>query len=139
MSNAYGIRQQFSTPENILMSAFGAHFVKIAGELLAVDDQVPDLAFRERRYLFLADIAAWPVLDYDYNTLDQNAILGFHPEIKELVFCNGFSGHGVQQAPVAGRAIAELLAYGEFRSLDLSRLGYGRISTNQPLKEVNVV
>ena len=32
-----GIRQQFSTPENIRMSMFGADFAKAAAELLAVD------------------------------------------------------------------------------------------------------
>jgi len=52
-----GIRQQFSTPENIHMSAFGAAFVKAAGETLAVGDWRPDLQFREQGYLFLASPA----------------------------------------------------------------------------------
>lgn len=76
---------------------------------------------------------------YDYNTLDQNAILGPHPEVTNFYFCNGFSGHGLQQAPAAGRALAELIVHGRYRTLDLSRLGFDRIRRNAPLKELAVV
>ncbi len=75
---------------------------------------------------------------YDFNVFDQNAILGPHPEVQGLLFCNGFSGHGLQQSPAAGRAIAELIAYGEYRSLDLSRFGIERIYRDQPIVEVNI-
>ena len=52
--SAGGIRQQFSTPENVLISGFGASFIKSAKEHLAVDGDQPDLQFREDGYLFLA-------------------------------------------------------------------------------------
>jgi glycine/D-amino acid oxidase-like deaminating enzyme len=44
---------------------------------------------------------------YDVNLLDHNVILGPHPSLPNLLFANGFSGHGVQQAPAIGRALSE--------------------------------
>ena len=76
---------------------------------------------------------------YDYNAFDQNAVIGAHPELRNFYFANGFSGHGLQQAPAAGRAIAELIVYGAFRTIDLTRLGYERIARNAPLAEANVI
>lgn len=76
---------------------------------------------------------------YDVNTLDHNVILGAHPDVDNLLFANGFSGHGLQQAPAVGRALAELVAHGEMRSLDLTALGWERVLANRPLRELNVV
>jgi len=76
---------------------------------------------------------------YDMNTVDHNLILGAHPELENLLFANGFSGHGMQQSPAVGRALSELVTYGEFRTLDLSAFGWQRILANQPLLEINVV
>ena len=76
---------------------------------------------------------------YAYNTFDQNAILGPHPEISNFVFLNGFSGHGLQQSPAMGRGTAEWLTYGEFRTLDLSPFGYERIVQNTPMIEKAVI
>lgn len=76
---------------------------------------------------------------YDYNTLDQNAILGPHNRVANFMFVNGFSGHGFQQSPAMGRGMAELIAYGEFRSLDLSPFGYERVATGRPFLEKAVI
>jgi len=57
-----GIRQQFSTPENILLSFFSAEFFRNAGEALALDGDAPELGFRESGYLFLATDAGLPTL-----------------------------------------------------------------------------
>ena len=76
---------------------------------------------------------------YDVNTLDHNLILGAHPDVDNLLFANGFSGHGLQQAPAVGRALAELVVHGGFQTLDLSEFGWSRVLTNCPLRETNVV
>jgi FAD-dependent oxidoreductase domain-containing protein 1 len=76
---------------------------------------------------------------YEVNTVDHNAVIGPHPQLPGFLFANGFSGHGLQQAPAVGRGLAELIATGHYETLDLSPLGYERIRTNQPIREMNVV
>jgi sarcosine oxidase len=98
----------------------------------------PTLAHRVPAFEAIKLVRAWAG-HYDYNTLDQNAILGPHPEIANFYFANGFSGHGLQQSPAVGRAIAELIAYGAYRTLDLRRFSYARVLKNEPIIEINVV
>ena len=76
---------------------------------------------------------------YEYNTFDQNGIVGRHPEHESLVFATGFSGHGIQQSPAVGRAVAELIKHGSYRTLDLLPFSYERISAGRPIRELNVV
>lgn len=76
---------------------------------------------------------------YAMNVFDHNAILGPHPQVRNLVFLNGFSGHGLQQSPAMGRGTAEWLTYGEYRTLDLSPFGFDRILSNTPLIEKAVI
>ena len=76
---------------------------------------------------------------YAYNTLDQNAVIGPHTRVGNFYFINGFSGHGFQQSPAMGRGLAELIAYGEFRTLDLSPFSYLRIEREEPLLEKAVI
>lgn len=76
---------------------------------------------------------------YAYNTLDQNAILGPHPDVPNLFFMNGFSGHGLQQAPAVGRGIAEHLLTGGWQSLDLSDLSIDRVISGRAFAEKHVV
>ncbi len=76
---------------------------------------------------------------YAYNVLDQNAVIGPHPQIDNFLFINGFSGHGLQQSPAMGRGLAEWIIHGEYRSLDLSPFGYERVVNRQPLTERAVI
>lgn len=76
---------------------------------------------------------------YDYNTLDQNALLGPLPEVPNLYICNGFSGHGLQQSAGIGRGLAEHVLTGEWQTLDLSDLSVDRVISGKPLLERAVV
>jgi glycine/D-amino acid oxidase-like deaminating enzyme len=98
----------------------------------------PGLAKRVPVFEAIKLHSAW-ACTYAYNTLDQNAIIGPHPEISNFYFGNGFSGHGLQQSPGVGRALSELIVDGSYQSIDLRRFGYQRIADNTPLRELNVV
>lgn len=76
---------------------------------------------------------------YDYNYLDHNAILGPHSSVGNLIFANGFSGHGVQQAPAVGRAVSEIIIDSKFVSLDLNRFRFTRFEEGQLVHEDNVI
>ncbi len=83
-------------------------------------------------------IRAWAG-HYDYNVLDQNVLIGPAPQVPNFFFANGFSGHGLQQSPAIGRALSELIVFGQYRTLDLSRLSYNRVLSGTLIKEANVV
>lgn len=76
---------------------------------------------------------------YAFNVFDQNAILGPHTTVENFLFVNGFSGHGFQQSPAMGRGTAELIAHGEYRTLDLSPFNFARIERNEPYVEKAVI
>ena len=76
---------------------------------------------------------------YDFNALDQNAIVGPHSMVENFLFLNGFSGHGLQQSPAMGRGTAEWLTYGAYRSLDLSPLGFDRIAQGRAYLEKAII
>lgn len=115
----------------------------------AVDDFEPDLhlfedVIWEQIYNRIPGFDAAKVLrhwvgHYAYNTLDQNAILGPHPDLPSLFLMNGFSGHGLQQAPAIGRGIAEHVLHGGWQSIDLSDLSVARVLAGQPFREQAIV
>ncbi len=98
----------------------------------------PALATRIPAFESIKVINSW-VGHYAFNTLDQNAIIGPHPEVDNFIFVNGFSGHGLQQSPAMGRGVSEIITYGEFRELDLSALSYQRVLDNRPFLEKAVI
>ncbi len=115
-----------------------------AKDLDAIDHSVfeeevwPRLATRAPIFEAIKVVNAWAGY-YDYNTLDQNAIIGPHPEVANFYFANGFSGHGLQQAAAAGRAVTELIVHGAYQTIDLKRFGYERIARGEALTELNVI
>jgi glycine/D-amino acid oxidase-like deaminating enzyme len=98
----------------------------------------PALAARVPAFEAIKVTNAWAGY-YEMNTFDHNAILGPHPEIANLSFANGFSGHGLMQSPAVGRAISELIVHGRYVTLDLSIFGYERIPAGRPVIEKNVI
>ncbi|XP_051256767.1 FAD-dependent oxidoreductase domain-containing protein 1 [Dicentrarchus labrax] len=98
----------------------------------------PNLANRVPAFEKLKVTSAWAGF-YDYNTFDQNGIIGIHPLINNMYFATGFSGHGLQHSPAVGRAVAELILDGNFQTLNLSALGFQRILAQEPMLERNIV
>ena len=98
----------------------------------------PILAHRIPRFEAIKVTSEWAG-HYAYNVLDQNAVLGPHPEVENFIFLNGFSGHGLQQSPAMGRATAEFITYGRYRTLDLSPFHFDRFANNKLLIETAVI
>ncbi len=95
----------------------------------------PALARRVRGFEDVDLVRAWAG-HYEMNTFDQNAIIGPHREVGGFYFACGLSGHGVMHAPAVGRAIAELVTEGAYRSLDLSMFSVERIARGEPLDDI---
>ncbi len=102
------------------------------------NDIWPALAARVPAFASVKVVGSWAGL-YEYNTLDQNGIVGPHPELPNLLFANGFSGHGLQQSPAVGHGIAEWIAHGAWRTIDFTPLSVERIVANRPYSERNIV
>ncbi len=98
----------------------------------------PALAARVPAFAAVRVRSSWAGY-YEYNTFDQNGIVGAHPRVANLLFANGFSGHGLQQAPAVGRAVAELIVHGGYRTLDLGALGFERVAAGRRLRELAVI
>lgn len=82
-------------------------------------------------------IRGWAGL-YAVNQMDGNALLGEWPGVKGFYLANGFSGHGLQQAPAVGRYMSELIL-GKPHILDLSVFDPGRVLDKRPLSEDGLV
>ncbi|MEZ5845810.1 MAG: FAD-binding oxidoreductase [Geminicoccaceae bacterium] len=140
-------------PTGIHMRSDSAHY--LAGCKPDRDDPVDPDDFDDQPELWEEKV--WPVLaaripgfeairlirswvgHYDYNRFDRNAILGPHGEITNFLFINGFSGHGLQQAPAMGRGLSEWIIHGEYQSLDLSAFAFDRIVHSIPFAEDAVI
>ncbi len=76
---------------------------------------------------------------YEMNTVDQNGIVGAVPGWHNAFAACGFSGHGMQHAPAIGRGLAELIATGGYRTLDLAPLSPARLARGERIIERNVI
>ena len=94
----------------------------------------PQLAAVVPAWESLRLIRAWAGL-YAINTFDWNALLGEWPELKGFYLANGFSGHGLQQAPAVGRYLAQLIL-NHPPTLDLSIFNPKRLFDNKPITEL---
>ncbi|PIC87119.1 FAD-dependent oxidoreductase [Sporosarcina sp. P20a] len=97
----------------------------------------PVLAARSSHFEQLKLETGWTGL-YDYNYIDQNAIIGGHPDMSGYFIVSGFSGHGFQHAPAAGKALSELIRLGKFETIDVSSLSVERFKTNKLVIETAV-
>ncbi len=97
----------------------------------------PELAEFVPSFDTLKLVRGWAGL-YAVNTLDGNAILGEWPELKGFYLVNGFSGHGLMQAPAVGRYTSEMIL-GVPPRLDLSNFQAERILEERPLSEDGLI
>jgi glycine/D-amino acid oxidase-like deaminating enzyme len=98
----------------------------------------PALAARIPAFEALRVTRAWAGY-YEFNRFDQNGLVGRLPGQDRVFVACGFSGHGMQHAPAIGRGVAELIATGGYKTLDLEPLSPARIEANTPLVERNVI
>ncbi|NP_001087061.1 FAD-dependent oxidoreductase domain-containing protein 1 [Xenopus laevis] len=146
----------------LLIDNSGAYFRRegLGGNYIAgkspAEEEEPDISNMEVDHDFFQE-KVWPLLAhrvpafeslkvktswagyYDYNTYDQNGVVGMHPLVNNLFFATGFSGHGLQHSPAVGRAVAELIVDGGFKTLNLSSFSFRRFWSQEPLLERNIV
>ena len=103
-----------------------------------MDKAWPGIATRIPAFERVKVISEWAG-QYDYNTLDQNAVTGPHPEVTNFLFLNGFSGHGLQQSPAMGRATAEWITHGAYQTLDFTPFHYERIAAGKAMVEGAII
>lgn len=72
-------------------------------------------------------------------TPDAMPIIGPAHEVEGFYLISGFSGHGFQHSPAAGRILAEMIAQGEVRDFDASAFSFDRFSRACTEREGNVV
>ncbi|MEK6409126.1 MAG: FAD-binding oxidoreductase [Acidobacteriota bacterium] len=72
-------------------------------------------------------------------TPDAMPIIGPASEVEGCFMITGFSGHGFQHSPAAGRILAELIVQGDARETDITPFLFDRFSRGATDREANVV
>ncbi|KAJ6656065.1 hypothetical protein lerEdw1_004471 [Lerista edwardsae] len=98
----------------------------------------PKLSHRVPAFESLKVKNAWAGY-YDYNTFDQSPVIGTHPLVENLYFASGFSGHGLQQSPAVGEAVAELILNGKYKAIDLEKFSFNRLIKGEKALERNII
>lgn len=139
-----GVHMRQDGPQTYLAGATPDHDPAVAYDDFTMDHDIwldkvwPAIATRIPQFESIRVVTEWAG-HYAYNTLDQNAVIGPHDKVKNFIFQNGFSGHGLQQSPAMGRAVAEWLTYGEYRALDMTPFGFQRVLEGKPFLEQAII
>ena len=101
-------------------------------------EKVTRVAMKRMPALADAGIAhAWAGL-YEV-TPDAMPIIGPARKVEGFYMINGFSGHGFQHSPAAGRILAEIILEGAPSDLDPASFSFDRFSEGCASTEMNVV
>jgi glycine/D-amino acid oxidase-like deaminating enzyme len=98
----------------------------------------PALAARVPAFEALRVQSAWAGY-YEMNAFDHNGLAGALPGWRNAFTACGFSGHGMQQSPAVGSALAALIAGGASSAPALDPLSPQRLLDGRPLAEANVI
>jgi FAD-dependent oxidoreductase domain-containing protein 1 len=103
------------------------------------DDEIwPVLAARVPGFEALRVRSAWAGY-YEMTAFDHNGLAGPLPGWRNAHAACGFSGHGMQQAPAVGSALAATIAGGTSDAPSIEALAPRRIFEGRPLVERNVI
>jgi len=98
----------------------------------------PQLAARVPAFEAVRVRSAWAGY-YEMNLFDHNGLAGPLPGLVNAYTACGFSGHGMQQSPAVGSALAALITGGRSDAPALTALWPQRLLEGRPLLEQNVI
>jgi len=72
-------------------------------------------------------------------TPDAMPIIGPASPVEGFFLIAGFSGHGFQHSPAAGRILADMIVHGEVEDIETTPFEFDRFSRLESEREMNVV
>ncbi len=72
-------------------------------------------------------------------TPDAHPILAHSRDVRGFYVAAGFSGHGFQHSPAAGKVMSEIILDGHAHTVDVSMLDLERFRENRLVQELNVI